>query len=165
MAGEPMSDRLTWMGEGASEQPAVAQDTIKDFLVSAALHQLDRVRYFVETRGLHPDTTYGGKPTALCYVVLKPHHDLMRYVLSKGADTNRQDGMGMTPLHYAAMGGCVYCMASLISHGARINIENRLGQTPLAMTLEKPHLAHCREFLQRHGASRCESEVGTTQFH
>ena len=149
----------------SADMPAICAETVKDYLVSAALHQLDRVRHFIELQGLHPDTTSRGKPTALCYAVLKPHHGLMNYVLSKGADINHRDGMGMTPLHYAALGGCAYCLACLINHGARINAENHLGQTPMALTLDKPHLAQSREFLQRYGASLKQSELRSTQFH
>lgn len=160
-----MADNLDLAERGLARRPSVAEETAKDFLVSAALHQLDRVRSFIESGGLHPDTTYGGKPTALCYAVLKPHRGLLAYLLDKGADVQRRDGMGMTPLHYAALGGCVYCAACLIGRGARLNVENCLGQTPLALTLEKPHLALSREFLTRHGAAHCQADPGATQFH
>ena len=138
---------------------------LKDFLVAAALHQLERVRGFVETQGLHPDSTLGGKPTALCYAVLKPCHCLMDYLLSRGADINRADQMGMTPLHYAAMGGCAYCLATLIAHGARLNRTNRLGKTPLGLTMDKPHLAQVRALLLCHGALLHEAEPRARRFH
>ena len=147
------------------KKPARDEEIIKDFLVAAALHKLDLVRHYIEEIGLHPDATRRAKPTALCYSVLKPHHGLMRYLLNKGASTNHLDGIGMTPLHYAAMGGCLYCVAYLVGHGARINIENRMGKTPVAMTLGKPHLSQCQELLERHGASLFESEPGFRRFH
>ena len=160
-----MSDTLNLAECGQIGRPSVDAETAKAFLVAAALQQLDRVQSFIEAGGLHPDTTYGGKPTALCYAVLKPHPVLATYLLDKGADIHRRDGMGMTPLHYAALGGCVYCAACLVGRGACLNAENCRGQTPLTLTLEKPHLGLCREFLTRHGAAHCQADPGATQFH
>lgn len=149
----------------AVERPAFREEILKDFLVAAALHQLDRVRGFIETLGLHPDSTFGGKPTALCYAVLKPCPCLMDYLLSRGADINRADKMGMTPLHYAAMGGSEYCLASLIANGGTLNRYNRLGKTPLALTMDKPHLKGVRELLLCHGALLHEAEPRAPRFH
>lgn len=160
-----MPSRLDSAPGGAADRAAVAEDTLKDFLVAAALHQLDRVRGFIETQGLHPDSTFDGKPTALCYAVLKPCPCLMDYLLSRGADINRTDQMGMTPLHYAVMGGCEHCTATLIACGATLNRLNRLGKTPLALTLDKPHLESVRALLMCHGALLHEAEPATPRFH
>lgn len=144
---------------------SVSEEVVKDFLVAAALHQLDRVRHFVEGRGLHPDITFGGKPTALCYAVLKPHHGLMDYVLARGADPNHVDQMGMTPLHYAALGGCAVCLATLVGQGADLSRSNRRGETPLALAQSKPGRETAAEFLCRCGASLDPNRTGARRFH
>ena len=149
----------------AAREAPVAEGVIKDYLVAAALHQLERVRHFIECRDLHPDTTYGGKPTALCYSVLKPHHALMTYLIGKGADPDRLDQMGMTPLHYAALGGCEVCLAALVVCGAKLSGGNRRGQTPLALALTRPSLAGGAEFLRRCGATLEPSLAGPRRFH
>ena len=160
-----MSDRLDRLTSSVESRPAVAEATLKAFLVAAALHQMDRVRGFIETQGLHPDSTFGGKPTALCYAVLKPHHCLMEYLLERGASIKHEDMMGMTPLHYAALGGCAYCLATLIGRGAELNRCNKSGATPLALTLHKPQLAASRDLLLRYGAAMEETAPAAPSFH
>lgn len=121
--------------------------------MAAALQQFERIQHFIEVEGLHPDATFEGKPTAVCYALLKSNIRLVRYLFSKGAQVNQADVVGMTPLHYAALGGCEYCLATVIGLGASLNVANRCGKTALAMTLDKPNLGGCREMLTGHGAS------------
>ncbi len=127
-------------------------ELVDDFLVAAALQQLHRIRHYIERVGLHPDCTRVGKPTALCYASLKPNITLVEYYLEKGADVNQADAIGMTPLHYAAMGGCVMCLSRLIAAGARINTRNRSGETPLAAAVHRARCRETAELLKRHGA-------------
>ncbi len=142
-----------------------AESRVKAFLVSAALHQIERVRHFVETEGLHPDASYRGKPTALCYAVLKPYPSLMRYLYEKGADVNYRDCMGMSPLHYAALGGSEYCLSFLIGTGAALNETARNGATPLGLILNRQDRADCRELLRRHGACPLAAAPRPPSFH
>ena len=51
--------------------------------------------------------------------------------LAKGADVNRQDEMGVTPLSWAAMAGRAEAVELLINQGAKVNGKNRDGTTPL----------------------------------
>ena len=148
-----------------SSRHGISDETVKDYLAAAALHQIDKIRYYIECQGLHPDATYGGKPTALCYAVLKPNYELMCYVIERGADANHIDQMGMSPLHYAALGGCERCLASLVRHGAFLNATNRCGQTPLALAMTRPGLAGAMEFLRRCGASLDPAAPGAKCFH
>ena len=158
---------MTARGRTMPEAPlgAAAETMIRDYLAAAALHQVERVRHFIEIEGLHPDSTYRGKPTALCYAVLRPHRNLMGYLLERGADVNRADVCGMTPLHYATMGGCLHCVSFLIGRGARLNDASEDGRTPLALALERPKLAPCRELLLRYGASLQRGEAAAPRFH
>lgn len=149
---------------------ATTQETntsCKSFLMAAALQQLELVYYFIETEGLHPDTTWGGKPTAICYAALKRNPQLMAYLLNKGADPNRTDALGMTPLHYAALGGCEVCTAHLLNRGALLNAVNGAGQTPLALARSKACAANsaCCELLSRYGALLHASAPGPSRLH
>ena len=147
------------------------RSTPRDFLSCAALHRVDRVRYFVDERGLHPDCTHGGKPTALCYALIQPHRILMEFLVSRGANVNHSDSLGMTPLHYAALGGCEHCMAYIIHHGANRNARNVAGHTPLGLIQERSrlperlHLADGRDFLERYGTAPTSRAASSTRFH
>ena len=133
---------------------SVTESTIKQYLVSAALSEIDMVRYFIETVGLHPDTTFGGKPTTLCYAALKRDGPLLEYLHVWGADVNSCDLMGMRPIHYATLGGCLHCLAYLMHNKADVNRMNHSGKTALGLCEGKPHLVECRELLRRSGASK-----------
>ena len=138
----------------ASERPYELM--IRAYLTAAALHQFERVRHFIETEGLHPDSTYRSKPTALCYAVLKPYPCLMRYLFEKGADIDHADGAGMTPLHYAALGGSEDCLGYLLCCGARLDLKNRYGETALTLASGRPGLGHCTALLLRSGPGPTE---------
>ena len=150
--------------EGSPSQESSEAD-IKAYLTAAALHQTAVVQHFIEALGLHPDASYKGKPTALCYAVLKPHHDLMDYLLGQGADVGYRDAMAMTPLHYAALGGCCCCLARLIAEGAPLNAENCRAQTPLALTQCRPELCSGRSLLEHHGAGLAAGPALPKRFH
>lgn len=162
---------MTYANAQMSPQTTVstqeANTSCKSFLMAAALQQLELVYYFIETEGLHPDTTWGGKPTAICYAVLKRNSQLTAYLLNKGADPNRIDALGMTPLHYAALGGCEICTAHLLNRGALLNAVNGAGQTPLALARSKACAASsaCCELLSRYGAALHASMPGPKRLH
>ena len=145
--------------------PAMEETIVRELLIAAALHDVNTLRHLIEIEGLPADATYAQKPTALCYALLKPHHPMMEYLVGKGADIMYADGLGMTPLHYAALGGCEYCISYLINLGAPINRPNNSGKTPLALTENKPHLVDCREFLQRVGGAYEQSSSVVRKLH
>ena len=125
---------------------------IKSFLASAALHDLEAVQRFVVDDGVHPDTTCGGKPTALSYVAMKPHLELMALLLAHGADANRADAMGMTPLHYAVLGGNMTCVMRLVEHGANPFATNCKGQSAIDVADAIPGFTALGRFLRRQTA-------------
>jgi len=159
----PIRASSSSFGPAATQGPG--EDTVKSYLLAAALQDLAAVRFFLEQVNLHPDASYGGKPTALCYAVLKPHIGLLDYLLGRGAGVAHRDGLSMTPLHYAALGGCHCCLARLIAAGAPLNALNRSGLTPLALTLDKPQLAGSRALLESHGATLTAGPPRPKRFH
>ena len=74
---------------------------------------------------------------------------------------------GLTPLLYAARGGCYACVEALVSAGADVNLPNNEGMTPMMIALDnsqngiaKFFLDHRRQsedlgYLWAHGALRC----------
>ena len=55
----------------------------------------------------------------------------IRRLVDRGADVNRRDAAGNTPLQYAAMSPDGEVVRYLIDHGATVMTANRLGATPL----------------------------------
>ena len=57
--------------------------------------------------------------------------DMVKFLVSKGADVNMKDNYGQTPLQISAHSDNVEVVIPLVSHGAKINIKNAIGKTPL----------------------------------
>ena len=70
--------------------------------------------------------------TALFFAAYYNRTDVIRLLLQKGADVNKQNWIGNTPLHNAAMfNSTAEVIAMLIDHGASINITNNEGYKPI----------------------------------
>ncbi len=72
-------------------------------------------------------------------------------LLTNGADVNRADADGNTPLHFAALSAKPIVAALLCDAGARIDAINRAGETPLVMACAAANWELAR-FLFEHGA-------------
>ena len=57
--------------------------------------------------------------------------DVVRYLVSQGADIDAKDCDDMTPLHWAARGGKIKTIITLVSLGANMNVRNYCNHTPL----------------------------------
>ena len=57
--------------------------------------------------------------------------DIVKFLVSKGADVNIKDNYDQTPLQIAAHSDNAEVVIQLVSSGAEINIKNSLGKTPL----------------------------------
>ena len=123
----------------------------RSFLIASAMQDYAKVQYYIEEAGLHPDSSYGGKPTAICYAVMKADTCLMKYLHRKGASLNICDKLGMTPVHYAVLGGSCFCISYLLRSGAAINVPTLSGKTPLALAIDNPQLSRCKSLLIKHG--------------
>ena len=56
---------------------------------------------------------------------------------------------GLTPLLYAARGGCYACVEALVSSGANVNMPNNEGMTPLMIALDNSHNGVAKFFLDK----------------
>jgi hypothetical protein len=147
------------------QQQVLQEQIIKEYLISAALQKTEMLCYFIEAEGVHPDATWNGKPTALCYAAMKRNTRLVTYLIDKGADVNYADALGMTPLHYAMLGACICTAACLIARGAILNVVNLAGKTPLALTTDSSERRDCYELLLRYGASLEAVPAAARRFH
>ena len=60
----------------------------------------------------------------------------VRRHLNEGADVNKKDENGQTPLHHAAANGYTEGAQTLIERGARVNSKDNDGRTPLHLAAE-----------------------------
>ena len=73
--------------------------------------------------------------TLLHVAVSNDHIDIVKYLVSQGADVDSQDSEGDTPLHLAASSGLLEIAKYLVSKGANVNARNTSFQeTPLNRT-------------------------------
>jgi ankyrin repeat protein len=56
---------------------------------------------------------------------------------------------GLTPLLYAARGGCYACVEALVGSGANVNTPNNEGMTPLMIALDNSHNGVAKFFLDK----------------
>ncbi|ORX65883.1 ankyrin, partial [Anaeromyces robustus] len=59
------------------------------------------------------------------------NEDLVKYLIEHGADINKENEDGKTPLFWACESGNEDLVKYLIDLGADINKENEKGETPL----------------------------------
>ena len=77
--------------------------------------------------------------TPLIKVVWHGHLDVVKYLVSQGADVNEAKN-GWTPLHRAAARGHLDVVKYLVSQGADVNAKNNDGGTPFFMAAVHGHL-------------------------
>ena len=80
---------------------------------------------------------------------------MAKYLVERGADINKENEYGETPLFEACENGKLVIVKYLIEHGADINKRNNTGETPL-YKLRKLYYARKNEevekYLVEHGA-------------
>jgi ankyrin repeat protein len=109
--------------------------------------------------------------SALMWAAAQGHAEMVALLISKGAEVNvraeandwanqmtneprvqyRPTG-GLTPLLYAARGGCQSCVEALIKGGADVDLPNPDGMTPMMMAIDNSHYEVAR-YLLDHGAN------------
>jgi len=91
--------------------------------------------------------------TPLLYSAFYGKQDVVKFLISKGADVNvTSRNTGWTPLHVAADKGHLEVVKILVSAGANVNAKDILGMTPIRSALGDSH-KDVIEFLKQHGAS------------
>ena len=67
--------------------------------------------------------------------------DVLRLLLSCGADADAANATGWTPLHHACLHGHTEVSEALISAGASMEARNRFGAKPLGVATAGGHLS------------------------
>ena len=77
------------------------------------------------------------------------HIDIVRILLTHGANLEQRDADGDTALHYACFGNQPDCISLLLSKGANINSTNSTGCSSLHIAINK-QLLECTKRLLEH---------------
>ncbi len=95
-------------------------------------------------------------PNGLFYVLFNAckngHIDLVKKMLSIGADVNVKDNYRNTPLHYASRYGRTEIVKLLLEHGAEVNTKDKYGWTALYCASRKGH-TEIVNLLKQYGAT------------
>ena len=81
--------------------------------------------------GMPVDIAGGDSRTALITAALFNRTEVVRCLLDKGANVNKQDRLGGTALHWASHDNYTDVMRMLLQHGARKDITDNYGITPI----------------------------------
>ncbi|XP_055892076.1 osteoclast-stimulating factor 1-like [Biomphalaria glabrata] len=76
--------------------------------------------------------------------------DFMKDCLQNRVSVNGLDKAGSTPLHWAAHGGHIPCLQTLLSiENCEVNVQNKLGDTPLHSAAWKGHAEAVKMLLDK----------------
>lgn len=96
------------------------------------------------------------------------HEEMVKFLLSEGADVNARDDSDWTPLCEAVHMNCEDVVAELITHGADVNVRAANGMTPLhiALTLSRTADIAMIKLLISNGADvNARNSFGETPLH
>ncbi|XP_071107805.1 ankyrin repeat domain-containing protein 17-like isoform X5 [Haliotis cracherodii] len=120
-------------------------ESLLSLACSAGYYELAQVllamKANVEDRGIKGDCT------PLMEAASGGHVDIVRLLISHGADVDAQSSAGNTPLHYAACGGYKEVVQELIKANARVEVHNENGHTPLMEAASAGHVEVARILL------------------
>ena len=103
---------------------------VESFMNAAKKGEASKVVQMVEV-GMPVDITDEYGLTALIAAASYNQTNVVRCLLYKGADVNKQTGSGWTALHEASIENRTGVMRMLLQRGARKDIKDELGNTPI----------------------------------
>ncbi|KYQ89878.1 Ankyrin repeat-containing protein [Tieghemostelium lacteum] len=112
-------------------------------LIHSVQHgELNVVRYLLEKPELSLDINSRDTSlkTPLIWASCQGHHQLILYLLHKGANINSVDIQGRSAIHWSIVKSNVECTRILIEMGANLTIQDKNKQTPLSLYKENPKL-------------------------
>lgn len=102
-----------------------------------------------------------GVTALMSYVALR-REDVVKNLLSRGADVNLKDADDDTALHLASQGGNVNLLRMLLEKGADPNARNKMGGTPLMWAGVFGHADAAKLLLERGADVSAKDNKGNT---
>ncbi|NLZ05048.1 MAG: hypothetical protein GXY19_07735 [Phycisphaerae bacterium] len=152
--------------QGGPEGPALHSAILYGHL--AAVRKLIAGGADVNLRDASPNAFHPGMTPLHCVLLYASstwRDEMVRRLLSAGADPRQPTDVGDTVLHRAAIEGLIELSDLFISHGADVNARNARGSTPVheAVWWSRVEMA---SFLLDHGADvNIADNVGDTPLH
>ena len=87
------------------------------------------------------------------------------YLISCGADPNKKNFTGFTPMHWAAYSGRTETLNLLSSNGAEIDARSQDGQTPLHVAASRGHLQFIKQIVEMGADVNAVTSDGWTAMH
>ncbi|MGL5722173.1 MAG: ankyrin repeat domain-containing protein, partial [Brevinema sp.] len=104
----------------------------RDVFAAVYYGRLDDVRMFIERRIADVNSSYGDGSSLLHLAAYLPQNTaIMEYLISNGADINKQNRLQQTPLHIAVLRTNIAATELLLRANALVGIQDSAGQTPL----------------------------------
>ncbi len=99
---------------------------------------VDQVKDFIEKQKWNPNRNFG-QSTLLGRAAYTGHLPIVQYLVERGADVNKPDNRGFTPLMSATLGGHKNIVEFLLNKGANPNTQDDYGYRTIRLT-EQPEI-------------------------
>ncbi len=115
---------------------APSQQEVNDFVAAAYDGKPDGIAAFLDKHHIAIDAVDHRGGTALGEAVRRRRQEIVELLLVRGADIDKRDGGGVTPLMHAAYSGDVGIVRLLLEKGADTNEEYNDGISPVLTPLK-----------------------------
>jgi hypothetical protein len=108
---------------------------------------------FVNTPSNANEDVFGTGGTSLHFAVAGNNPEVIRFLVSNGANTNAASDRGITPLHLACIRGFTECAMALMDNGGQMSAKDNYGNTPysiLKSVCAEPSLSKARSEMLRY---------------
>lgn len=93
------------------------------------------------------------------------NEDIVKFLISKGADVNIRDNYGETPLQTAVDKNNLEIIIQLVSHGAEINIKDTSGKTPLNAAISNGQMETVKYLISQGAEINIKDITDNTPLH
>lgn len=154
--------------EAGADADAFNQDGQSALMLAARTGVVEVAELLVEHGADVNAAEHWREQTALMWAAAANLADMAEFLIANGADVSvRSDAFdwgsqvtsepraqyrppgGLTPLLYAARGGCMGCVRAMLEAGADINLPNPDGVTPLMVAIDNFHFDVARNLLEQ----------------